>query len=220
MTNEAAEEHPNGALYCRLMEFIKWRVEAVGKTIHLVRTNQSYLDNRLAAEFCLLQLRMCCELLAIGCLAIHTDVPQSKRLQKEWNANTIMRAIEALKPQFFPTAVRDEVLPNRIIQQHLVEGALTKKEFLDSYHLFGSMLHTGTLDRYKNSSPKTYDFSLLENFIDKLSKLLSNHTYLLNDNKTMIRVIMHNIKDGRVWLQPLVGRKIAPSSSSEESSSN
>lgn len=127
-----------------------------------------------------------------------------------------MKAVEALKPQFFPTAVRDEVQADKTIQQHPVDEALTREEFLKMYHLFGSMLHTGTLDRYKSASPKTYDFSMLEEFITKLSKLLSNHTYLLNDNKTMIRVIMHNVKDGRVWLQPLVGRRIAASTASKD----
>jgi hypothetical protein len=206
---EPAKDHPNGALYCNLMEYIKWRVEAVHKTIHLVRTNKHYLDNRLAAEFCLLQLRMCCELLAIGCVAIHTDVPQTARLQKMWNADAIMKSFAALKPGFFPEAVNDEKQPDGVIQQRAVDGALTRDELLKAYNLFGGMLHTGTFDRYTKASVKSYDFSILEEFLEKLSKLLSNHVYFLDQNKAMVRIIMHNVKDGHVWYNYLVGRKIA-----------
>ena len=204
-----SKPHPNGALYCDLMEFIKWRIEAVQKTIHLVRTKQHYLDNRLAAEFCLLQLRMCCELLAIGCIAIHTDVPQTKRFEKMWNAEAIMTNFKELKPSFFPVPVIDKIENDGSISQFPVEGALTQSELLQMYNLFGSLVHTGTFKKYKKSTTQAYDFSLLEDFIAKLVKLLNTHIYYLEENKQMIRVIMHNVQDGRVWLNRLEGRKIA-----------
>jgi hypothetical protein len=216
MNDQAPQDHPNGPLYCDLMEYIKWRVESVLKTIHLVRTKQHYLDDRLAAEFCLLQLRMCCELLAIGCIAIHTDVPQTARLQKMWNADSIMSAFEKLKPEFFPEGTRDERQEGGVIQQHAVDGAMTKDEFLKAYNLFGGMLHTGNFQRYKTGSVETYDFSIIEQFLEKLTKLLSAHVYFLEQNKAMVRVIMHNVKDGRVYYNYLVGEKIADSDSSKE----
>jgi hypothetical protein len=43
----------------------------------------------------------------------------------------------------------------------------------------------------------------LEEFITKLKRLLNAHTYLLNDERTMIRVIMRNVTDGRVWINRL-----------------
>lgn len=205
---EPATDHPNGPLYCDLMEYIKWRVESVLKTIHLVKTKQHYLDNRLAAEYCLLQLRMSCELFAIGCIAIHTDVPQTTRLQKMWNADSIMSAFEKIKPEFLPQGVRDEKQPDGFYQQYAVDGAMTKDEFLKSYNLFGGMLHTGNFQRYKEASVETYDFSTIEEFLEKFMKLLSAHIYFLEQNKAMVRVIMHHVKDGRVYYNYLVGRKI------------
>ena len=203
-----SKPHPNGALYCDLMEFIKWRIEAVQKTIHLVKTKRHYLDNRLAAGFCLLQLRMCCELLAIGCIAIHADVPQAKRFEKMWNADAIMKSVEVLKPDFFPQPVIEQMQKDGSISQFPVEGALTQSELLQMYNLFGSLLHTGTFKKYKQSTTQAYDFSILESFITKFVKLLNTHIYYLEQSKQMIRIIMHNVKDGRVWLQPLEGRKI------------
>jgi hypothetical protein len=202
--NEPATDHPNASLYCDLMEYIKWRVEAVTKTLSLVRAKKYYLHNRVAAEFCVLQLRMCCELLAIGCLVIHTDVPQAAALKKEWNAEKIMKKVAALKPKFFPRAVRDHRASDGMIEHVDVQGALTQDELIKSYNQFGGWLHTGTLDSYVHPDQKIYDIALLEEFVKKLGKLLSTHTYLLNDERTMLRVIMHNVKDGRVWINTLV----------------
>jgi hypothetical protein len=194
--------HPNGSLYCQIMEQLKWRVDAVIQTLQLVRNNEHYLGNLPAAEFCLLQLRFCCELLALGCIAIHTDIPQTKRLQKMWNADAIIKAFEELKPEFFPAAIKDE-MQNGMITHVPVEGALTKSELLKMYNFFGGLLHAGTFKRYRNSEIRSYDFQMLEDFVSQLMKLLNNHTYKLYDQNKLIRVIMHNVDDGKVWLNEL-----------------
>src|SRR5215211_5690148 len=58
----------------------------------------------IVREFCYLQLRMLCELIALGCLVAHGDIraAQSKDLQKEWSAYRIMDALEKLHPGFYP----------------------------------------------------------------------------------------------------------------------
>jgi hypothetical protein len=202
------ESHPNGALYCQLMEYIKWRTDAVLRTISMVKTGQHYLDNRLAADFCLLQLRFCCELLAIGCIAIHTDVPQAKRLHKMWNADAIMSAFGKLKPKFFPSPVKSTKESEGKYVHEDVAGALSKAELLKMYNFFGALLHTGTFELYAKPEVRTYDFSIVEDFINKLIRLLNEHTYLLHDGETMVRVIMHNAADGRVWLNVLQRKPI------------
>jgi hypothetical protein len=211
--------HPNASLYCDLMEFIKWRVGLTEQTLGLVRAKKHYLDNRSAAEFCLLQLRFCCELLAIGCVAIHTDVPQASSLHKEWNAEKIMKTFEKLKPQFFPEPIKDELGTNGIWEQTPAKGALTRDELLKMYKFFGGLLHTGSFRGYKNPQKRTYDFDLLANFASKFVKLLNTHVYKLNGDDKMIRVIMWNEKDGRVWLNELelVERKSSPTPSSSDS---
>ena len=185
------------------MEYLKWRLDAVAQTMLMVKGGSHPLDSRLAAEFCLLQLRLCCELLAVGCVAIHTDVPQTRRLQEMWNADAAMNAFKKLKPQFFPTAVSEEVQANGVINYGLVRGALTKTELLKMYNFFGGLLHTGTLTNYKNRKARADDFRILAEFVSKLIKLLNIHTYKLHDDATLIRVIMRNEKDGRVWLNEL-----------------
>jgi hypothetical protein len=199
----AANIHPNAALYCQLMELLKWRTGAVIETLDRLKKRNHYFDNRLAAEFCMLQLRMCCELLAIGCVAIHTDVATPKQLHKEWNADSIMKKFARLKPKFFPQPIVDKRGTDGIIDQIPREGALNREELLKHYHLFGGMLHSGALSDHLAPTEENYNLSMFDEFIAKLGKLLSNHTYLLNDERTMIRVIMNNEVDGRVWMNLL-----------------
>jgi hypothetical protein len=197
----------NHTLYCDLMEYIKWRIGAVQKTIESVAAKTYYVENRMAAEFCMLQLRFCCELLAVGCIAIHTDVPLPKDIQAQWNADRIMKKFHHLKPTFFPHPVHDQKDADGAYSQHEVVGALKKEELLRMYAFFGLQLHTGSFERYTEAKSQTYDFSVLIKFIEKFMALLSQHIYYVHGDQRMIRVIMHNEADGRVWLNVLEKRE-------------
>jgi hypothetical protein len=196
-------DHPNASLYCDLMESIKWRSDLINKTLHLVRIQKHYLDHRSAAEFCLLQLRFCCELLAKGCVAIHTDIPQTSSLHKVWSAKKIMKAFEKLNPQFFPVPIKDELGPDGIWEQRRVKDALTRTELLNMYSFFGELLHTGSFGGHKSPEKRIHNFGLLEEFVSKFIKLLNTHIYELNGYNKIIRVMMWSEKDGRVWLNEL-----------------
>jgi len=199
------QRHPNAALYCDLMEYIKWRIDEVSKTIALINRQEHYLSNRAAAEFCLLQLRMVCELLAMGCIAVHIDVPKATKLHGEWNAHEIMKKLERLKPEYFPAAITEtgHDTPDDPFEHHPKTGAISQKELLKSYHFFGGQLHTGTFSRYLLREAQSYDFSIIVAFVDKIVSLLNVHTYTLYGNKKLVRVIMRNQSDGRVWWNEL-----------------
>lgn len=188
-------------LYCQLMEQLKWRIDSVLVTLLKIREEKHFVPTVAAAEFCLLQCRFSCELIALGCIAVHTDIPQTKRLQKMWNADLIMSAFEKLKPSYFPVPVRDVVNPDgmREIVDH-VDGALTKEELLSKYNFFGGMLHAGTFSNMsKPRPPKVYDLAIVQDFVDQMIKLLNAHTYKLYEGRKLVRVIMRNVTDNKVW---------------------
>lgn len=208
--------HPNGTLYCRLMEQLKWRVETVLDTLKLFRAQRLHFGNVATADFCLLQLRFACELLALGCIAVHTDVPQTKRLQKMWNADLIFGAFEKLKPEFFPIAGTITREPDSSRRFHRIEGALTKQEMTKMYNFFGNQLHAGTFEKYEHPKSHQYDFKIIDDFIEKLMKLLEAHAYQLYDQDRLITVWMRDSKTGRVtWRE---SRKLQPQSQAPQSS--
>ena len=194
------EQHPNAALYCDLMETIKLRTGVVSQTLQLHLNKQCYLPGFAAAEFCILQLRMECELLALGCVAVHTDVPQTRRIQKHWNADRIMSEFDSLKPEYFPQAETEVVDRERkTIKAEIKKGVIKLSEFLRMYHHLAEQLHAGDFLTAKARNKKPYDFNELVKFQNDLINLLNCHTYSLYGGEKHVRVIMNNRLDGRVW---------------------
>ncbi len=188
------KDAPHIDLYVRFMEGIKWRLltDCI-PTRRSVAGNRDYLPNLAAAEFCLLQLRKSCELLALGCVAMHQDARQTRKLRTEWNAHRIMGIFGELKPSFFPMPSRTEIIPGASrpagdVQP--IKDALTKKEMLKAYHIFGRLLHSGTFEDYTTPQREVYDFSLIDNFVVKMMKLTNDHLYSLHDGKVVVRVFM------------------------------
>ncbi len=87
-------------LYAELMDEAKNRLSWIE---HAVNGHTGF-PAVLVREFCYLQLRMLCELIALGCLVAHGDIEQSTKLQKEWAANKILAQLAALHPSFYPQA--------------------------------------------------------------------------------------------------------------------
>jgi hypothetical protein len=185
------------------MEQLKWRVDAVQKTMHLAKARRHYLPDGLAFEFCLLQLRYCCENIALGLVAIHTDVSKGK-LRQQWNAELILKTFEQLKPEYFPKSIKSERQANGTFLHVEVRGGLTKDELVKAYSRMGDLLHSGNFNQLKAAQrQRVADFEMINSFISKLIVLLNDHTYLLDDGETMIRVLMQNVEDGRVWINVL-----------------
>jgi hypothetical protein len=61
-------------LYCGLMEEIKIRQQVISTILE----RKLSLPVRVAHELCYLQLRMICELIAIGCLVAHGDITRRR----------------------------------------------------------------------------------------------------------------------------------------------
>jgi hypothetical protein len=90
------------ALYCAIMEEIKLRH---GCVIALMERDAP-IEHIFRREFCFLQFRMICELIALGCLVAHGDIKatQTREMVRSlWSAKDIIEKLERLHPDFFPT---------------------------------------------------------------------------------------------------------------------
>src|SRR5262249_47008743 len=87
-------------VYASIMEEAKVRA----LSINTVRQSQLALPVFLVREFCFLELRMLCELIALGCLVAHGDIDETKSpaLQKSYHAGDIVKRLERLHPNFYP----------------------------------------------------------------------------------------------------------------------
>jgi hypothetical protein len=132
-------------LYTSIMQEAKARVDA----INVILKGQTGLAERAATEFCFLQIRMLCELTALGCLVAHGEIEETKTLSKTWAADEIVKRLERLHPTFYPYPVvftnpqpghwHLEDFPN--------ENYLKQAEFGKLVGITGDILHKGSLSR-------------------------------------------------------------------------
>src|SRR5438477_5038488 len=85
-------------LYADLMEEVKHRNRSVTETLR----NKSGHPGPIVREFCYLQLRMLCELIALSCLVAHGDIQLPRQLRKAYAADDMLKQLEALHPNYYP----------------------------------------------------------------------------------------------------------------------
>lgn len=148
-----------GNFYANLLNEINARIEILNMAVN----GRIDLPPAFIREISYLQLRMMCELLAIGCLVAHGDIcdTQSKNIQKEFNAEKIIKRLKSLHPNFYPHPVRLTNNGNSTHMERIESGFLTKHELINLYKKCGEKLHRGRLKNFKEHSDKMMqaDFS-------------------------------------------------------------
>ena len=131
---------PEQQIYADLMDEAKLRIHALRDGINA----RDHWVPRLLQEFLYLQLRMLCEIIAVGCLVAHGDVKDASTL-KLWEAPIIIKRLEKLNPDFYPRGVRFRKLPSGELSfDDHTAPQLTKAELVTLWHLTGSYLHRGS----------------------------------------------------------------------------
>jgi len=151
--------------YCDLMAEIKART----KLVKLVGEAQALALPRPArVEFVYLQLRKIVELIAMASLLANAEmfVRVHSRIQRYRNAKDLLREIEALNPEFYPTPViqmPSEGSRAEIEWADRPDDFLTKDRFISLYDKCGSVLHASNpfapeqdLESLEVAAPKWY----------------------------------------------------------------
>lgn len=191
--------------YASLMEEITYRRAAIQQVLD----GKAGLPHLVAHELGFLQLRYTCELIALGCLVAHGDMPatQSKRLRKAWAADEIINALDRLHGDFFPHPVKQVALPadeapasyrNVYDLPRLTEGFLTKDELVALYHECGGVLHRGSLDKLHLRPQRHADTDKLRNYLARIVALLNQHTIQPIDPHYLYIIMMQTDSTGNV----------------------
>lgn len=87
-------------LYCNLMVEVGHRIDFLLR----LQEDQFKLPQQPACELGYLQLRMICETIALGCLAVHGEVPGARtaKIRSAHEADKILNSLEGLHPNFYP----------------------------------------------------------------------------------------------------------------------
>jgi hypothetical protein len=132
-----------------------------------------------AREYAYLQFRRMCELIALGCLLLHGDLPaaQTQSTKKEWNAEKIMKILHKNHPHSFPQSVIREKTENGWnIQANSKPDALTREEFKKLYSECGEILHRGTIRSLEATGGVTQgDYEKVIYWQKKIVDLMNEH---------------------------------------------
>jgi hypothetical protein len=154
-------------LYADLMAELKMRVNSIPTASNI----PNGLPPELVREFCFLQLRMTCELIALSCLVAHGDIKatQSKKMKKAYSAEFIFQRLDELHPDFYPhpgELVTEK--PNTHSFKNLEGDFLQKSDLLRLYAKCGDVLHRGSMKKILSEEKRpTVSFSDVNNWVKK-----------------------------------------------------
>jgi hypothetical protein len=158
--------------------------------INVIIQGRSEADPRLAYEIGFLQLRMLCEIIAIGCLTAHGDLPatRTQKLMETWRPHQILGALQKVRPHFYPIPFRSQTkrADGTLIYDNRTEGGLTRPELIHLHGIAGGVLHKGgatsALSFYANTH---VDFRTIARWNQKILDLLSIHAIAIIDNESL-----------------------------------
>jgi hypothetical protein len=167
-------------LYGRLMNEIRARLDAV----EVMRKRLiPYVAPYISFESEYLQLRIVCELIAVGCLLAHGDISETraKKLRKSFYPTDIIPALERLHPDFYP--VPFETIDGR--ESVFSSGYLTKADLLTLYAECGSAVHRGSLHTITKEPPQKIE--RINYWVALIKRLLVQHRIILADKTVALR---------------------------------
>jgi hypothetical protein len=176
--------------YVAIMEEIKIRINAIDLGTGGFMGQK--LPPVIIREHCFLQIRLICELVALGALVAHGDIKNSKmgQLKKMWDAKMIMDGLEKLHPQFYPATARQ----GRNEHGYTITGVnphpLPKKDFLTMYGKCGDVLHRGNAKKLLSSrDPIVIHYPDITAMAQRFLDMLSVHLISLHDGSAMVCVL-------------------------------
>ncbi|MFN7754885.1 MAG: hypothetical protein ACK5O9_03475 [Holosporales bacterium] len=157
--------------YLPLMHELAIRIELVAQAFE----GKLNLPPLYAREYAYLQFRYICELIALGCLQLHGDLPiaSSGKAIKEWNAEKIMTQLHNDNPHAFPqSAIREKT--SILVNQK--PNALTREDFKVLYNECGDVLHKGTIRKAKASFLESkHNYNQIIDWQNKIVNLMNEH---------------------------------------------
>lgn len=185
-------------LYANLMDEVKVRIDIIST----VANGRGAFPTVITREFCYLQLRMLCELVALSCLVAHGDIAslKSHKIGRSYSADEILDRLTHLRPHFYPLAINQKKATQSGIgfELEVVEPSpLPKEQLLALYGLTHRYVHRGSLKKLLSmETPIDVRVNILDiiAWAQKINNLLSNHAIAINEDQ-LILCILRNADD-------------------------
>jgi hypothetical protein len=190
------QQRAASTLYASLLDEAKIRIASIDAAIN----GRTGLPVALVQEYSYLQLRMLCELIALGCLTAHGEIraTQAIKLQKEYAADKIIKRLQEIHPDFYPHAIRISVVAGHLHFDSLESGFLTKAELIKLYAKCGDRLHRGSRKKLLSITQQTEppNFADIAGWTNKIIALLNQHRIASFDNLSYFICMIKRAESG------------------------
>jgi hypothetical protein len=166
-----------------------------------VANGKAFKNRILANEFCFLQLRLICECIALSCLIAHghRNEVSSLKFQKDFAADSLMRKLERLHPEFYPIPVKIEFLIQGGMNLMPREcDHLKKLDLIRLVQFTGSKLHRGPIKDYTfkpTDNQLAEDFQKIITWGNQILLLLDQHRINLSSGNEYLICYLKDEKD-------------------------
>lgn len=191
---------PDTQAYIAVMEEIKRRTSVVHA---LMRNDTTVVYRATHIESMVLQVRMITELIALASIAANRKLfeVQSKKFEKHWHPDKILKDVERLNPNFYPRPIKEVPSERNGVVNDLVDiksGFLTRDQLIGLHGRCGDLLHA------KNPYGKGVDYALYERMVpqwlEQIRVLLNCHKIRLLDNEYFYLVHMKEERNDNVHM--------------------
>ena len=161
--------------------------KARAASINTFSNDQRGIPSPLVREYCVLQIRMLCEIIGLGCLVAHGDLIERgpKKLSKAFAPGEIFASLDRLHNDYFPVPISPEKTATGWHMAEYIGGPpATKSDIGQIWARCGDILHRGSLKSLvKEKNPVQNDFADVNEWGTKLMNLLSNHRIIRADRQ-------------------------------------
>ena len=192
-------------LYANLMHEVKIRIDA----INLAVQGRMGFSEFFVREFCWLQLRMLCELVALSCLVAHGDITflQPHKVGKSYSADDILERLTKLRPHFYPQPSRQKPMVHGgkpgFEMEAINPSPLAKEDLLKLYGRTHRHLHRGSLKKLlamNVNAPLDLKIDAPEviGWAQRINDLLSIHLIAISADELIICILRNASANGEV----------------------
>jgi hypothetical protein len=183
--------------YLPLMHEFAIRSDLVAKAL----TGNMEFTPPFAREFAYFQFRRMCELIALGGVYIHGNLPgaQQNAFTKEWHAEKLMKLLHKHHAHAFPQPVTRTLEPDGTLNltANNKPNSLKYSEFRQLYNECGEVLHRGTARTVHISSICTQEaFNKTALWQTKLVTLMDQHSIVSSDDRRMFMFTLRTLETG------------------------
>jgi hypothetical protein len=169
------EAHPRAHIYAALMREIKSRMIAIAATYAEMAADPEHPQAFIKGEFCFLQLRFVCELIALAAVAAHEPLGLTKDLLKSYQPERMFSLLSDINPQCFPMPVRRLNTGERTHHLEPKLGEMTAADLKAVYDATGDVLHAGLAKHILNNRRRLLDMEKLHGWANAIASFLIEH---------------------------------------------